>query len=154
MGNKAIEFVCLYFWAIGHTWRSKYRLLMRGGEHLLLSRGRIASRSACGKTPMKPLHSTPIAVSESGHTGKSVNSLKPSSTRKSASQVVFSRMQLTLHATLRTTHGASRLVKAVSAWSVKTGRAPSRHCRDARVHGHTTTAMHDVEYTPLSRRHV
>ena len=25
---------------------------------------------------------------------------------------------------------------------------PSRHCRDARVYGHTTTAMHDIEYTP------
>ena len=33
------------------------------------------------------------------------------------------------------------------AWSVKTRRAPSRHCRDARVYGHTTTAMHDNEYT-------
>ena len=29
-------------------------------------------------------------------------------------------MQLTLHATRRTTHGASRLVQAMSAWSVKT----------------------------------
>ena len=36
---------------------------------------------------------------------------------------------------------------AMSAWSVKTRRAPSRHCRDARVYDHTTTAMHDVEYT-------
>ena len=28
-------------------------------------------------------------------------------------------------------------------------RAPSWHCRGARVYGHTTTAMHDREYTPL-----
>ena len=34
------------------------------------------------------------------------------------------------------------------AWSVKTRRAPSRHCRDARVYGHTTTAIHDNEYSP------
>ena len=27
-------------------------------------------------------------------------------------------------------------------------RAPSRRCRDAKVYGHTTTAMHDDEYTP------
>ena len=67
--------------------------------------------------------------------------------RKSASQAVLSRMQLTLHATRRTPHGASRLVQAMSAWSVKTRRAPSRHCRDARVYGHTTTAMHDNECT-------
>ena len=45
-------------------------------------------------------------------------------------------------------HGVSRLVLAMSAWSVKTRRAPSRHCRDARVYSHTTTAVHDNEYTP------
>ena len=57
-------------------------------------------------------------------------------------------MQLTLHATRRTPHGASRLVLAMSAWSVKTRRAPSRHCRDASVYSLTFTAMHDNEYTP------
>ena len=31
-------------------------------------------------------------------------------------------------------------------WSVKTRRTPSRHCRGARVYGHTTTVMHDTEY--------
>ena len=57
-----------------------------------------------------------------------------------------SRMQVTLHATRGIPHGASRLVLlAMSAWPVKTGRAPSRHCRNARVYGHTTTAMHDNE---------
>ena len=30
----------------------------------------------------------------------------------------------------------------------KTRSAPSRHCRDARVFGNTTTAMQDNEYTP------
>ena len=37
------------------------------------------------------------------------------------------------------------------SWSVKTRRAPSRHDRDARVCGHTPTAMHDMshEYPPL-----
>ena len=55
---------------------------------------------------------------------------------------------LTLHATRPTPHGASRLVQAMSAWSVKTRRAPPRHCRDARVYGHTTTAMYDNECTP------
>ena len=39
--------------------------------------------------------------------------------RKSASRAVLSRMQLTLHATRPTPHGASRLVLAMSAWSVK-----------------------------------
>ena len=57
-------------------------------------------------------------------------------------------MQLTLHATRRTPQGASRLVRAMCAWAVKTRRAPSRHCREARVYGHTATAMHDIEYTP------
>ncbi|CAM9691118.1 unnamed protein product, partial [Laminaria digitata] len=38
--------------------------------------------------------------------------------------------------------------QAMPAWWVKTRRAPSRHCRDSRVFGHTTTAVHDNEYTP------
>ncbi|CAN0595121.1 unnamed protein product, partial [Laminaria digitata] len=55
--------------------------------------------------------------------------------------------QPTLHAPRRTPHGTSRLVRAMSAWSMKTRRAPPRHCRDERVYGYTTTAMHDFEYT-------
>ena len=69
---------------------------------------------------------------------------------KSTSPAVFSRIQLTLCATRRTPHGALRLVQATPAWSVKTRRAPSRHCRGARVSGHTTTAMNDIECTPTS----
>ena len=112
----------------------------------------IASRSVYGKAPKRQLHSTPIAVPGSGHTGKLMNSLKLSSMIhvqvKSASQGVLCRMQLTLHATRRTPHGASHLVQAMSTWRVKTRRAPSRHCRDAMVYGRTTSAMHDNEYPP------
>ena len=65
---------------------------------------------------------------------------------------IFSRMQLTLHATRPTPHGAWHLVLAMSAaWSVKTRRAPSWHCRDARVYGHATTAMHDMSTPPHPR---
>ena len=39
-----------------------------------------------------------------------------------------------------TPHGASCLVQTMPTWLVKTRRAPSRHSRDARVCGHTTTA--------------
>ena len=60
-------------------------------------------------------------------------------------------MQLTLHVTHRTPRGASRLVHALSARSVKNRRAPSRHCRDARIYGHTTTAMHDMSNPPPLR---
>ena len=67
---------------------------------------------------------------------------------KSASLAVLRRMQLTLHVTRPTTHGASRLVQAMSSWSVETRHDPSRHCSDARVYGETTTAIHDIEYTP------
>ena len=74
--------------------------------------------------------------------------------RAAALQAVFSGMQLTLRATRRTPHGASRLVLAMSAWSVKTRRALSWHCRDARVYGHTTTAMHDIEYIYKEERDV
>ena len=53
-------------------------------------------------------------------------------------------MKLTLYATRPAPIGALRLVQAMLPWSMKTRRAPSRHCRDARVYGHTTTAMHDM----------
>ena len=64
--------------------------------------------------------------------------------QKSASQVILSGNQLTLHATRRTPHVASRLVHAMSSWSMKTRCAPSRCCRDARVNGHMTTVMHKM----------
>ena len=60
-------------------------------------------------------------------------------------------MQFTLHATRRTPHGVSRLVQAMSAWLVKTWRNPSRHSMNARVYGHTTTAMHKLS-TPRPPR--
>ena len=63
-------------------------------------------------------------------------------------RAVLGRMQLTLHATRRTPHGAPRLVRAMSAWLVETRRAPSRHSRDARIYGHTTTAMHKRSTPP------
>ena len=70
--------------------------------------------------------------------------------RQFASQVVRSRIRLTLHATCRTLQGASRLVHAMSAWSAKTRHAPSRHCREARVY--TLWSYHygqaQTEYTP------
>ena len=65
-----------------------------------------------------------------------------------ATCVPGSKMQLTFYATRRTPHGASCLVHAISAWSVKTRRAPSWHCRDARVNSLETTAVHENEYTP------
>ena len=36
---------------------------------------------------------------------------------------------------------------ATPAWSAKTGRAPARHCKDARacvIYGHKTTAAHEI----------
>ena len=59
----------------------------------------------------------------------------------SASQVVLSRMQLTLNAAHPTLHRGSCLVHAMFASSVKTRRAPSRHFTDTRVCSHMTTAM-------------
>ena len=70
---------------------------------------------------------------------------------KSASQAVLSRMQVTLHTTRRIPHGKSRLVQAMSAWSVKTRRAPHRHSRDARVYDHTVYrhTWHIVSSAPI-----
>ena len=67
---------------------------------------------------------------------------------KSVLRAVLGRMQFTLHATRRTPHNASRLVQEMSAWLVKARRAPYRHSRDARVYGHTTTAMHKLSTPP------
>ena len=53
-------------------------------------------------------------------------------------------MQLPLHATRRTHHGASRLAHEMSAWSVNTRHVSSRYCKDVRVHGHTT-AMRKIK---------
>ena len=63
-------------------------------------------------------------------------------------RAVLARMQFTRHAARRTPDGASRLVQSMSAWLVKTRRAPSRHSRDERVYGHTTTAMHKLVTPP------
>ena len=67
---------------------------------------------------------------------------------KSVLLAVLGSMQFTLHATRQTHHGASRLVQTMSAWLVKTRRAPSRRGRDARVYTHTTTAMHKLSTPP------
>ena len=67
---------------------------------------------------------------------------------KSVLRAVLERMRFTLHATRRAPYGASRLVQAMSAWSVKTRRAPSRHSRDATVYGHATTVMHKLSTPP------
>ena len=68
--------------------------------------------------------------------------------RKSASQAVISIIGCSSPFMGLTQHLAFHFTLAVSAWSVTIRRAPSRRCRGARVHGHTTTAMHDDEYTP------
>ena len=50
---------------------------------------------------------------------------------------------------LRTPHGASQLVQAMSSWLVTIQRARFRHSRDARVYGRTTTFMHKLSTPPL-----
>ena len=66
-------------------------------------------------------------------------------------RAVLSRVQLTKYATRRRPHISLRdwCKQSVSAWSVKTRRALSRHRRDARVYRHATTAMHDMS-APLA----
>ena len=86
-----------------------------------------------------------MSVSGSGHTGKQIDSFDAVIRMQESPSHKRFRMQLTLHATGGTPHGAWRLVLAMFVSSVKTRRARSGHCRDARVYGHTTTAMHDNE---------
>ena len=65
---------------------------------------------------------------------------------------VLSKVLLTRHATRRTPHGASRLLDATFAWSVKIRPAPFRTRRDASVYGPMTTGMHDNESPPSKLR--
>ena len=73
--------------------------------------------------------------------------------QKSVFRAVLERIQFILDAPRRTPHGASRLVQAMSAWLVQTRRAPSRHSREARVYGRTTTAVHKLSTHPTVRSH-
>ena len=75
------------------------------------------------------------------------NSLKLSSTCKSASSEVLGRIA---HPSFDSPNHLRRFALGASNMPVrmvKTRRALSRHCRNTRVYGHTTTAKHDVEYT-------
>ena len=111
-----------------------------------------------GKAPSRRLQRIPVVAFRRGNIRNLMNLFeavihKQESRHRvprSASHVVLSRTKLTLHTTRRTPHGASRLVQAMSAWVVKTRRAPSRHSRDARVYGHTTMAMHKTSTPPAS----
>ena len=123
---------------------------MRGGEPLLRTREMVESRSIYGKAPTSQIHRTLIAVRRSAHTEEYVNSLKLSSmyVQVRLTSSFLARCSSPFNATRRTPHGPSRLVLTMPAWPVKPRRAPPRHCRSARVYGHTTTAMHEIEHTP------
>ena len=133
--------------------------IVRGEEPYLHTRGMIASRGVNmvrhprGSCTVLPIAVTGVAIPEHKvyiiraviHTQESRHKVP-----KSVVRAVLGRMQFTLHATRRTPQGASRMVQAMSAWLVKTRRAPSRHSRDARIYGHTTMAMHKLSTRPLS----
>ena len=96
-------------------------------------------RGCCIKTPLLSLE---FATSEKK---KKKVRRSHSYAGNSASQAVLSMMQLTLHApniSRRFELGASD-VCLVGV----TRRGPSRHFRDARAYGRTTTAMYDREHT-------
>ena len=118
------------------------------------TRGMIASRTwwcLYGKAHTRQIHTIPTAVSGSGDTRKQVNSLDACHPHPTLSRKPFLAgcsspfMRLAQHLT-----ALRAWCKQMSAWSVKTRRAPSRHCREARAYGLTTTAMHNNEYTPSS----
>ena len=79
VGNDTVKHPALYvsytnrvhtfFVAVAAT-GGGVRPFVRGGEPLLRTRGMVGSRSVYGKAPMRQLHSNPIAVSGSVHSGK------------------------------------------------------------------------------------
>ena len=87
------------------------------------------------------LLSLDVATAENKSIHSTLSSICKKGRLKSGS---FSGMQLNLKATRPTPHGAPRSVQAMSAWSAKTRRAPSRHSRGTKAYGHTTMTMHDT----------
>ena len=106
--------------------------------------------------PRGKLHSNTHCCLWSGHNRKQTNSLAlPSMSKKVVTRCrspsyerFLEEVQFTLFMRLAEPHGASRLVQTMSIWLVKTRRAPSRHSRDAREYGHTTTVMHKLSTPP------
>ena len=93
-----------------------------------------------------------IAASESGHTGEQINSFDAVTRMQETpphKRFLVGWSSAFMHATRRTPHVASRLVLAMSAWSVETRRDPSQHCRDVRVHGRTTTVTSMASVHPM-----
>ena len=109
-----------------------------------------------GKASTRQLASVPIAASGSGDTprNKFIHSTLSFMMQESPPhERLLAGCSSPLHTTRPTPpYGASLcLVQAMPACSAKTRCAPSRHCRDARVYGHTTTAMHDMSTPPPPR---
>lgn len=109
--------------------RNKARLATEANVHINMTRG--------APSPRQDNHDTQ-EIRFIRHPGKSLYAAiyTQQCTHKvpdSSSQEVHRRMQLTLFATSQYTHGASRLIEAVSDGWVKTRRAPSRRCNDART---------------------
>ena len=107
--------------------RGRVRPFVRGGEPLLRTRGMVGSPSVYGKTPTRQLNCTPhccLCTWPHRKANQLIRRCHPYA-RKPAPQAVLSRMQLTLHATHRTPHGASRLGLAMFAWLVGESRACS-----------------------------
>ena len=141
--NQGIVFCCRFVWRVGHNWRSSKTTCVVSRTFTPYKGNHRITVVFSGKTLTRQLHNTPTTISE-----KKSTLLKLSSIHKSASQAAMRRMQFALHATRQPPRGASRLVQAMSAWSVKIRHVPPWHCKDAKIYGHTTTAMHDIEYPP------
>ena len=146
LDNQGTVFLFPLFW--GSRWLSIELLIdhLGGVENRNCAQGEL-SYARYMVRHRRQIHSIPLLpMKAAALENESIHS-QLSSRCKSASKAVLSRTRLTRHATRPTPHGASRLVQAMCAWSVKTRRAPS-HCWDAKGYGHTTTAMHDVKYPP------
>ena len=99
------------------------------------------------------LHSNPNDVSGSGHIANQTMHLTLASICKDvplSSGSSLDAADLSCDSS-NTSHGTSRLVLAMSAWLVKTRLVRSRHCRNAKICGHTITAMHDMGTPPPPR---
>ena len=131
-------------------------LFVRDGEPHLRARGMVAStRCVCSERHSRGSHMVhpllPLEVTTPEN--KSIRSTQSSNMQESPPQkrllVMCSSpfMRLAQHIT-----ALRAWCYCGSVWSVKPRRAPSRHCRDARVYDRVNTIMHGMS-TPHPRPH-
>ena len=137
------------FWRGVNVWKVFSFVFFLAYQNLFLSLATVDAATFCAATYDKIVLLSPQYPPSEKLVGAVIHKHKKVGTR--CRSPFYERFSDEVHPSCNspnTSHGASRLVQAMSAWLVKAQRAPSRHSRDARVYGHTATAMHNLSTPP------